>query len=733
MSWIDPNPDGLEWHPKRESSQPTERYLVYGLVDPRTDELRYIGSTESPELRRFEHLVSRIHTITERTKLGAWRRQLAKEGLEPKFVEMRWCEDAASMLAEEEFWICYHRVEMGTDLLNVLGGGLVAVRAVGVAEMNGYIIHDGERWRTETVLRKNSIKLANAEELLSVVAIDCQPDKDEFFERNGGRYLNIYVPSRIVPREGEHPIIDRLLSFLCDGDEEAVRYLTHWIARKVQEPARRTMTSLVLQGKQGTGKDFLANVVMEMIGIGNCARIGQTALESRFNASYAEQLLVVADEIVNRKSLYDTSSILKQLITDDPIMVEQKFAPARMVRNRVGVIFTSNDTVPVRVEGTDDRRYSVFRNLTPATPEHKAMLSSCFNKNSFTEEFLQGEIAAFMYDLRELEVDDELLKNPYDNPARRDLITAGQNSVEAFCERLKELGPERTVKKNCNADIASRCNQRTDALLKENMVPTELLYSVYQQFCKDSGREPYNASKFGVELKRAIPSMERRKLQGDRRAEGDPRQDKNDRVYAYCGFPAAEPVDPFPSDARGLSKQELIDWGKWWMKQNPDRSSRVSVAVELEFGKRLSTKCFQDPPEKKGGSIYNSEDPDEQVHRNYDRAEEKLAKAEQRFEKVELEFQSVGERLKDAQFEFESTTRKLDEFKEMEEKRNAALAAHMKSSAESSKDPEYGPFEKGSIDAAFLYEEDGSEVQRVGADDAQALSPLDSSEDLTKK
>jgi hypothetical protein len=97
------------------------RYVVYGLVDPEDKTLRYVGSTAWPELRKIDHTVSSVGTVTEKTPLGRWVLSLRKRGLVPDVVEMEVFDDEYEMQVAEQFWIMHHR-EIGTDLLNVLDG-----------------------------------------------------------------------------------------------------------------------------------------------------------------------------------------------------------------------------------------------------------------------------------------------------------------------------------------------------------------------------------------------------------------------------------------------------------------------------------------------------------------------------------------------------------------------------------------------------------------------------------
>lgn len=99
-----------------ESSETT---FIYGLWDPRTLELRYIGKADNPEKRWFSHLSYARHG--DGTYKSKWIRQLLEEGLLPCLDVLeevpgdRWQE-------YEMAWIEEAR-EQGLNLTNTSDGG----------------------------------------------------------------------------------------------------------------------------------------------------------------------------------------------------------------------------------------------------------------------------------------------------------------------------------------------------------------------------------------------------------------------------------------------------------------------------------------------------------------------------------------------------------------------------------------------------------------------------------
>lgn len=91
--------------------------FIYGLIDPRTDELRWVGKSDDPQRRMLQHMARHTGTAPR----IAWFRELRDRGIDPRVVILE--EVATSDWQDaERRWIDDMRDD-GHQLLNAIAGG----------------------------------------------------------------------------------------------------------------------------------------------------------------------------------------------------------------------------------------------------------------------------------------------------------------------------------------------------------------------------------------------------------------------------------------------------------------------------------------------------------------------------------------------------------------------------------------------------------------------------------
>jgi group I intron endonuclease len=93
---------------------------IYGLIDPRSNKIRYVGKTNNPDQRLFDHIRHSKHKTTYKDK---WIRSLVEIGLKPIITILEECGDN---WVEREI----HHISLYENLTNLTKGG---------EGLNGYI------------------------------------------------------------------------------------------------------------------------------------------------------------------------------------------------------------------------------------------------------------------------------------------------------------------------------------------------------------------------------------------------------------------------------------------------------------------------------------------------------------------------------------------------------------------------------------------------------------------
>jgi hypothetical protein len=93
-------------------------FYVYGLIDPITKELRYIGKTKNIKIRYRDHL----RGLNEKNHKANWIKGLLKNNLKPEIIIIEENESEKECFSSEIFYIEYFKC-IGARLTNLTLGG----------------------------------------------------------------------------------------------------------------------------------------------------------------------------------------------------------------------------------------------------------------------------------------------------------------------------------------------------------------------------------------------------------------------------------------------------------------------------------------------------------------------------------------------------------------------------------------------------------------------------------
>lgn len=95
---------------------------IYGLIDQRDNQLRYVGKTGLSVKRRLSEHIYGASRPGGRTRSKKWIHCLIKNGLQPDVVVLEEVISGGDWVEAEQFWIAYFRM-IGADLCNHTLGG----------------------------------------------------------------------------------------------------------------------------------------------------------------------------------------------------------------------------------------------------------------------------------------------------------------------------------------------------------------------------------------------------------------------------------------------------------------------------------------------------------------------------------------------------------------------------------------------------------------------------------
>ena len=168
---------------------------------------------------------------------------------------------------------------------------------------------------------------------------------------------NLFTGFAVEPKPGaDFSPITEVLNLVSGNDAAAASYIEKWVAHIFQKPYEKTKTCIVIQGKQGVGKDTYFNFIGKLLGK-QCfynTNSPENDIFARFNAGTESTLLVKfeeADFTVNKAN----ASKLKSLLTNETANYERKGQDRITLDDYRNYVMTTNQEVPVVLEDQERR------------------------------------------------------------------------------------------------------------------------------------------------------------------------------------------------------------------------------------------------------------------------------------------------------------------------------------------------------------------------------------------
>ena len=188
------------------------------------------------------------------------------------------------------------------------------------------------------------------------VRLAYRPDTERVAIEDGeSSAINLHVPSRIRPREGDPaPWIDFMRYLVLRDDERAETM--RWCATLIARPGTRIGYGLLMVSEtQGVGKTTLGGCVLApLVGMHNTSFPGEQSLLSPFNEWVANKRLAVVNEIYTGAS-WKAYHNLKSAMTDKHVEVNVKYQRQYVSENWCHVFACSNSLRALKIDDTDRR------------------------------------------------------------------------------------------------------------------------------------------------------------------------------------------------------------------------------------------------------------------------------------------------------------------------------------------------------------------------------------------
>ncbi len=235
-----------------------------------------------------------------------------------------------------------------------------------------------------------------------------------------GNYLNLWVGPTITPKAGAWPLIQAyLFDVICDGVQKSYDYLIRYIAHALQQPGEKPGVMIILLGGQGTGKGTLGRV-LRMIWSATYLQISNIDnVTGNFNAALERAYIVFMDEALfsgNRRA----SDVLKSLVTEETVYINEKFQPTRQTQSYHRFIAATNADHFKNTE-RDDRRDFTLRVSEAHKGDHGYW-------RVLNREIKNGGVEAMVHDLQALDLTEFNIREKPD-------------TKELLAQKLQSLGP----------------------------------------------------------------------------------------------------------------------------------------------------------------------------------------------------------------------------------------------------------------------------------------------------
>lgn len=275
------------------------------------------------------------------------------------------------------------------------------------------------------------------------------------------------------------PVINHIFEVWCDSQQVLFDYVISWFQTIFN--CKRTKTALIFQSGMGAGKsiitDWLYKYVFGDLFVGHQ---GLSFASKNFNSSLKNKLLLCCEELttVNGNNYHSMFEALKDLITNDKLIINQKYIAEVTSNNYINLIAFTNSDFSLKLEHSD-RRYFVNRCNDKYIGDKKYF-------DNLIKNLTQESANQFFTWVLDYKNTIDLRLIPMTN-IKQDIITYNEHSSIRFIKIFIE--------------------HRDERLIINNKIRTNVLFDLFKQWCEDTNETKISQKLFSSKIKNILPIL----------------------------------------------------------------------------------------------------------------------------------------------------------------------------------------------------------------------------------
>ena len=258
-------------------------------------------------------------------------------------------------------------VQNGNCMYHLVHGRTMSLRSFD-STYGRELLSDEDRVTGNAFAGKASDVALNIYAIPTVYAQMYLPGEDQLVTLNGTEYVNTYnertVPSPKTPNCADDfkalKTVERHFEILFPDSRER-NIVLDFLAFTVQFPASKINWAILIQGVDGAGKSWMADMMSAVMGGVHTTSVPGNSLKEKYTKWAEGKKLVFIEEVrMHGANKYEIIDRMKPLVTNRSISIRRMGADLYEIINVTNYIMFTNydDALPL---DRNDRRYAVFR------------------------------------------------------------------------------------------------------------------------------------------------------------------------------------------------------------------------------------------------------------------------------------------------------------------------------------------------------------------------------------